>query len=686
MGPGYVKHTPALWPALLALALLLACRPAPAAPATPAPGTAEDTSPTAMADSSSCAYRAPEVPMAATPAPLPTSASGEPAPTPAPTPTVAVAPVTLPAALPGVALESRLGPVARWRSAHGRTGPMAIGERDGQRYAFVASDGRLRLLRLPPEGPSQKTGVEVPIGHEDGYVQALEWEGDVLAVAVGDALLAYNVSVPQQPQLVERLQGIANFLDLDDRRAFVECRVSETKSEVRMVDVGRPGSMVALGSLGYSRDEYNRQVELVHGLTARGYLAYVHRSLRKGREYRYVLEVLDISSPEEPRKLGEMPDPGGPLYLAESRAYVLTEDLGVRVLDLSDPARPREVGYLLDDSPGTASSIDPSEPAGLIVDGQRLYALMWGGDWGVYHWRLRIVDIADPTRPRELGRLEGDGIAWGMWLQAQELVLVDQSGTSILDVSDPARPREAQRVPAASAAVDVRLQGQYALLFLRSGVFALDLADPTGPRASAVPYFGPVGRVRQQGNRYLVQVYGEYAIYEIDASALPRVVAEKSRLRSLPARTGVSYSASCGRLELEDESQPGAVLSRVLLARSDCSDAWDVAALGSHVYVVGDGRLFVLDASRPEAPSLIAEKGLASRRTDARQARILVEGSRAYVLQGGLWVLGLSDPQRPREMAYYPTDALALDVQDGRIALGGPDGGFTLLEERPAAP
>ncbi len=72
MGPGYVKHTPALWPALLA------CRPTPA-----------------------------------TPAPLPTSASGEPAPTPAPTPTVAVAPVTLSAALPGVALESRLGPVAR---------------------------------------------------------------------------------------------------------------------------------------------------------------------------------------------------------------------------------------------------------------------------------------------------------------------------------------------------------------------------------------------------------------------------------------------------------------------------------------------------------------------------------------------------------------------------------------------
>lgn len=48
--------------------------------------------------------------------------------------------------------------------------------------------------------------------------------------------------------------------------------------------------------------------------------------------------------------------------------------------------------------------------------------------------------------------------------------------------------------------------------------------------------------------------------------------------------------------------------------------------------------------------------------------------------------LDLSDPARPREVAYYPTDAVALDVDGGRIALGGPDGSFTLLEERPMEP
>ena len=106
-----------------------------------------------------------------------------------------------------------------------------------------------------------------------------------------------------------------------------------------------------------------------------------------------------------------------------------------------------------------------------------------------------------------------------------------------------------------------------------------------------------------------------------------------------------------------------------------------MAKTDDYVYLVGGGSVYVFDVSNPAEPDLLARKPLISGQDagETDQVAIAIEGRFAYVLHGGLWVLDLLDPAKPEEVAYYPTAATVIDAEDGRIALGGVDGTFTLL-------
>jgi hypothetical protein len=64
------------------------------------------------------------------------------------------------------------------------------------------------------------------------------------------------------------------------------------------------------------------------------------------------LQVIDVSDPANPRRVGGYDTPGYALGVAVSGnyAYVADYDAGLQVIDVSDPANPRRVGGY--DTPG----------------------------------------------------------------------------------------------------------------------------------------------------------------------------------------------------------------------------------------------------------------------------------------------------------------------------------------------
>jgi hypothetical protein len=119
------------------------------------------------------------------------------------------------------------------------------------------------------------------------------------------------------------------------------------------------------------------------------------------------------------------------------------------------------------------------------------------------------------------------------------------------------------------------------------------------------------------------------------------------------------------------------------------------AASQGHLYLGLGTRLAVYNVARPDNPVLLAQLGPAP----APLTDILVVGSRAYVGYGraveqgrslaaataaGLWVLDVSEPNRPLRLATFalpaPASVLALAVQDNRLAVAAGLGGLWLFD------
>jgi hypothetical protein len=94
---------------------------------------------------------------------------------------------------------------------------------------------------------------------------------------------------------------------------------------------------------------------------------------------------------------------------------------------------------------------------------------------------MRIIDVSDPARPREIGFFEGPGNVTSIAVVDQTAYLADYSGgLYIVDVSNPRKPRQIGRYGDFIVG-DVAIAGRYALL-AAGGLFVIDVSRPDRPK------------------------------------------------------------------------------------------------------------------------------------------------------------------------------------------------------------
>ena len=100
-------------------------------------------------------------------------------------------------------------------------------------------------------------------------------------------------------------------------------------------------------------------------------------------------------------------------------------DSGLRIVDIANPAAPREVGYY--DTPGAGEGVTVAGTYAYVADG-------YSG--------LRIVDIANPTAPHEVGYYNTPGYALGVTVAGTyAYVAHGDSGLRIVDIANPTAPQ-----------------------------------------------------------------------------------------------------------------------------------------------------------------------------------------------------------------------------------------------------
>ena len=428
------------------------------------------------------------------------------------------------------------------------------------------------------------------------------------------------------------------------------------------------------------------------------------------------LVVVDVADPLRPRAIGRLETPGRVVDLALAGDLVLVADWagGLRVVDAATPEAPREIAsfdtgeiytavawrngfaYLATAHLRIVDLRDPERPSeaafveenlnDLFVRGGLLYALRPS--------ELRIYDVSTPAAPVLLGTTSvrreaqrvvagGDGLAF----------VGHDEGFEVLDVADPAAPRRLGEYRSpwwAARDFEVRGRRLYVAAQQWAGVEIFDLADPASPRR--------LGGSGSHGDTDAVAVAGRLAFAATEGSGL-RVLDVGDPRR--PVELGVYPTpAFANRLDLAGRTVllntwtlglevvrlgRGGVLRRV--GGLETPDRGiDVFRRGGLAYLADlAGGLRVVEVRDPRRPRLVAEVPQLSARGGLRAREVHVEGGIAYVIEerGALVaVYDVADPRRPTRLAAYDTPGRASDVfvHRGLALVAEIDGGLTVLD------
>lgn len=433
------------------------------------------------------------------------------------------------------------------------------------------------------------------------------------------------------------------------------------------------------------------------------------------------VQILDISNPSSPRKLGVYVIPSNnvtpdsrvrAIYVSGKYAYVASGDLGLWVINVSDPSTPHEVAHY--HSGGVANSVCisgkyayitncysymPSLHEGLqIIDisdasNPRKVGYFDTGDWtsDVYvsdeyayvtdaYNGLRIVDISNPTNPNGMGHYLTPSWAYAVYVSGSYAYVADfHFGLRIIDVSDPQNPFEVGYFDTYGTACDVHVSGNYAYVAEGyeapppappplPGLRIIDVSDPQNP--FQVGYFN-TGRagwttgVYVQGNYAFITVSGGcltgLRIIDISDPQNPYVIGYFNTahgLYSLWFRDQYVYANGTADLVVIDASDPTHPYEIGSFCESGGGWRGGVYVDGSYAYVGLYQSLLIIDISDPANPDLVAQVHMVSVND------VYVSGDFAYVTQshlnrpfGSLDIVDVSDLTHPYLVGH-------LDIQD----------------------
>jgi hypothetical protein len=452
---------------------------------------------------------------------------------------------------------------------------------------------------------------------------------------------------------------------------------------VQLLDVADPARPVALGRLDLAG--------IVLDLTIEGDRAYV---LQGGHQ----LDVLDVADRRSPTVLGSLSAPLGTdegfgrLVVRGGLAY-LAGSAGLATVDVSDPAAARWLGL----------NRELETLGGLVLANGFLYL---AGRDGALH----VVSLAEPDRPRPVGRLslldggfvEGLAVDHGYaFLTAwRPLPIVlggppvpTESYLAVVNLRDPMEPRLVGRY-----ALDIPVEypgplavaGDHAYVMASqympgggfSEVFAYDISEPTAPRRVSevgASRDGAAALVIDGRTLFIADQGGGLRTLDLTDPAKPAVAGHYDLPHQARSVAVAGGRAVIGVYELpglwaldapgSERVAPRGKVELQAYCWADC-----VAALGAgHAFIADtNGGFRIVDLGDPGAPRLVASDG-----TPRGAVAVEVAGSWAYVFAEAngtdrpslLFVYDVAEPAAAREVARLdlPPNASDMAYGPGRV-------------------
>jgi hypothetical protein len=502
--------------------------------------------------------------------------------------------------------------------------------------------------------------IIIPRGSWPGYSRAEEAESvqvvnDLVFVASGyGGLTVVRRKPPEMPVRIGSADtpGYANAVRVVGNHAYV----ADNTQGLQVFDISRPELPVLVGSLPTDDD--------ARCIFVTNQIAYV---TTRG----YGLELIDVRRPDQLRSLGSVYLGGDPwrVHVQGSFAYVTTGTAGLSIVDVSNPGFPWERSSLA--TGGTAIGVEVAGPVAFVA----------GYDFG-----LMTVDISRPDRPVKLGNFPTP-YGFQARVAGTNAYLIDWfDGVHVLDVTHPAKPALTSSFGTTGGARDLWLADH--LVYVANGISGLDEWDPSKKTGWIVEIAGS-SQAAVVHNDLVYVADGSPGLVGLDASN-----PDAPRMQFLKRMSGEAADVQIHGEFAYMANRGNGVLAVGLGETSSISTNVPTRTRRlAHAVRVRDGfacvaddsaGLTILDLSRPHIPVVVTNLPLAGVARDLEWV-----GNIVYLAaeKGGLHLIDVSDPRRPRRLATVGTTSYGVGVSGGHAYSAALNLGVDIVDVRdPANP
>jgi hypothetical protein len=578
--------------------------------------------------------------------------------------------------------------------------------------------------------PDAEGGFEL-VGQAGGASQALLVDGERLYLGVGPRLAVYDLSDPGRPRLAgvsDILPGLVRDLAIEGEHlyallesgglAILSLKAPSSPALAGVTTLPGPGldlavsrgtAYVAAGPVGLlvveagDPDSPRLAGQYETGYITRAVATADDLVLAGGQSEMMpegVLLVFERSGPLELREAGRLKLPFSATAIALRDEYAFLASDGLRVVHLSDPAAPVQVGF--------APAHFPFDDLALAGDSAYLVSNQYG-DILQQPRRVWTFDINDPFQPQALDSPHESKVRTGVgggggrlaWIHEGWLYLAAETGLLVFDASSLELTYRPQQI---GPVVDLAVEGRVVYTVNGYDVLSLLEAGKEGdlPLLGSYTCEGCLGMntiTAANEKAYLGFFGGGVRMIEVSDPSLPAVrvqVEVQSDIIRLAARgdylylltdSGDNFAWLNSQLKVYDLSLVGGPVS-VGSLNLDNSRYWEIVLGEVEAYLVGDGRIDIVDVGEPSQPRLLDTFSLDVKPGEYRwslavagQTGVWVRQAMADWEQAEAILVDLSEGGQPRQLASLPVSQGGLGAaSSGACAYLAGAGGLSLVD------
>ena len=315
------------------------------------------------------------------------------------------------------------------------------------------------------------------------------------------------------------------------------------------------------------------------------------------------LWIVDISA--QPTELIDLPaighydSPGSARRLSiqcakkegeSSYVYLADGNRGLRIINVTDPRRPREIGVFDTDGNANDVAVDVWKNLAIVVDGAR---------------GLLLIDVADPTKPQKKSEVKLSGNALLVTISGRYAYVADNNRkVKMVDISDVNKPDLTDYSYNAKESInDLIIIGNDLFLAVKDrGLVIVDWRIQAGPEELFVDKLGVRGLDVVGSYLYLALGKGGVQVWDVTSRRNPKKISANDKLGEVfaVAADGKYVYTASGLEGLKVASVDiEAVPKEVGQVSGEAEKVTVVTVNGEHIYMGGDKGLHILPIANP---------------------------------------------------------------------------------------